>query len=81
MPLNLLQMEILSTCRFGDIGNGNSPKLAVLHLLYSRKLLPFLENKTGHSLPNELIFLYMKFMLPMNMPFPMPQCFYIVSKP
>lgn len=38
--LNLLQMEILSTCRFVDIGNGNSLYPPVSHLLFSRKLLP-----------------------------------------
>ena len=43
--LNLLRMEILSTCRFGDIGNGNSLYLPVSHLLFSRKLLPVIENK------------------------------------
>lgn len=56
MLLNLLQMEILSTCRFGDIGSGNSLNLAVLHLLFSRKLLPLLENKIDPSLPEVLFF-------------------------
>lgn len=69
MLLNLLRMGILSMCRFEDIGNGNSLNLAVLHLLFSRKLLPVLENKIDPSLPKVLFYsLYMDFVLPMNMP-------------
>lgn len=62
-------MVILSTCRFEDTDNGNSLNLAVLHLLFSRKLPPVLENKMDPSLPKVLFYyLYMKFVLPMNMP-------------